>query len=288
MISMGRGAAGLRCRERTGDHEADDDKDRRGRQRHGHCSPVSGDECCRPKSGSPASIGGRELPWLRRAERDSISQGLGDSVFRSTHQLLTSIVSSPALRIGARTARPRLSQDRTVPSGTPSSVATSATGMPSPSWRTERLTLWLRQVTERGDHRQPVSSESGHVLNRGQERCQPEVSSVVRREVPHDSPRPGGWVVVAADLSPVNPRSYERLLGEFVRNLQIAREGVPQPDQLRACRAEELVVVGPSRPTHIGPHTHIHTRTGRRAARSTKYFGSGATDRGAARSTGRS
>jgi hypothetical protein len=37
----------------------------------------------------------------------------------------------------------------------------------------------------------------------------------------------------------VNPRSYERLLGEFVSNLQIAREGVPESDQLRTRESEE-------------------------------------------------
>ena len=166
---------------------------------------------------------------------------------------MTSLVSSPALRIGERTARPLLSQDRTVPSGTPISLATSATGTPSPSWSTRASRSRRRKLGERVDHREPVCRRSGHVLHRGKRWCQPQMSAVVRREVPHDPSRPGRRVVVAANLSPVDPRSHERLLSEFMRDLDIAGEGECQPDQLRARGSEELVVVGPPRPAHMDP-----------------------------------
>ena len=79
-----------------------------------------------------ANVCERELGRPSGPELEDVSHGLCHTVLSGAH-LIISVASSPAPRLGAIATRALESQERTVPSGTLSSLATSATVRPSPS-----------------------------------------------------------------------------------------------------------------------------------------------------------
>src|ERR1017187_3406780 len=91
------------------------------------------------------------------------------------------------------------------------------------------------------------------------------MSHVVGGEVSQYSACPGVRVLVSADLVPVHPRPQECFLGEIAGDLRVPSQRKPESNELRTHVGEELVVVRRTGPAH-GLHTHIHTRTGHRAA----------------------